>query len=158
MNYKINTEALAVCEVTISYSPKVKPSERPELSCSTAIYKLLMENGVFTPGTIGHREFFKVLLLNHANKLLGITHLSEGGINHAPVDVRHLMQAAILANACKLIVCHNHPSGNTAPSPADDKTTLQIKNACSLMDIKMIDHLIITSESYYSYADEGRLL
>jgi DNA repair protein RadC len=158
MSYKINNKIRAVCEVKINYSSKIKPSERPDISCPAVTYRLLTENAVFDPSTIEHREFFKILLLNNANKLLGISHLSEGSINGTVVDVRHIMQIAILANACKLIICHNHPSGNIAPSQEDDNRTLKIKNACCLMDITLADHLIISSENYYSYADNGRLL
>jgi DNA repair protein RadC len=157
MNYKTNNDILTVCEVKIKYSPKVKPSERPEITCSKDIYRLLTKNRIFDPATIEHREFFKVLLLNRANKLLGVTHLSEGSNGAAVIDIRHIMQAAVLANAAGIILCHNHPSGNFRPSAADDRITLKIKKACELMDISLTDHLVISSESYYSYADEGRI-
>jgi DNA repair protein RadC len=157
MNYKTNNEIPTVCEVKINYSPKVKLSQRPDISCSKDIYRLLTENSVFDPATIEHREFFKVLLLNSANKLLGVTHLSEGSTSEVVVDVRHIMQAAILANATGIALCHNHPSGNLQPSAADDRITLKIKKACELMDISLTDHLVISSEKYYSYADEGRI-
>jgi DNA repair protein RadC len=157
MKYKTSNEALTVCEVKISYRPAVKPSERPSLNNSFGIYKLLVESGIFDPSTIEHREFFKVILLNNANRLLGINHLSEGSIDGTVVDIRHIMQAAILSNARKLVLCHNHPSGNLQPSANDDHITLKIKKACEVMDITLADHLIISSESYYSYADERRL-
>jgi DNA repair protein RadC len=157
MNYKTNNEILTVCEVKINYSPKVKPSERPVINCSEDIYRLLVGNAVFDPATIEHREFFKLLLLNRANRLLGVTHLSEGSTSEVVVDVRHIMQAAILANAAGIIICHNHPSGNLHPGAADDRITLKIKKACELMDISLTDHLVISSENYYSYADEGRI-
>jgi DNA repair protein RadC len=117
MNYKIKNEVLMVCEVKINYQPKVKPSERPKISGPANIYSLLMGNGIFTPDTIEHREFFKVILLNNAKKLLGIIHLSEGSVSHTVVDVRHIMQAVILSNATGIVLCHNHPSGNLQPSP-----------------------------------------
>jgi hypothetical protein len=98
MNYKVKNEVLTVCEVKINYCPKVKPSERPQIFGPTSIYSLLMENGIFTPETIEHREFFKVLLLNNAKKLLGIVHLSEGSVNQTVVDVRHIMQSAQLTS------------------------------------------------------------
>jgi DNA repair protein RadC len=158
MNNKTSNEIMTVCEVKINYLPKVKPSQRPSLSCAEDIYRLLVENVVFPPASIEHREFFKAMLLNNANKLLGIIHLSEGGVDATVVDIRHIMQAVILANAGKLVLCHNHPSGITSPSTADDKLTTRIKNACDIMNINLVDHIIISSESYYSYADQGRLL
>jgi len=157
MNNQIKNEILTVCEVGISYRPGVKPSERPVLCSSSDIYRLLFDNRVFSPDTIEHREFFKVLLLNRANRLLGVLHLSEGGMNETTVDVRHIMQGAILANAAGLVMCHNHPSGNCSPSKQDDFFTGQVKAACALFTIQLLDHLIITPYAYYSYIDEGRL-
>ncbi|WP_459603354.1 JAB domain-containing protein [Dysgonomonas reticulitermitis] len=163
MNYRIidgNTAngIFTVSEVKISYQPKVRPSDRLKITCSNDIYKLLTEYGVFDPEVIEHREFFKLLLLNGGNRLLGINHLSEGGIGEVTVDVRHIMQAAILANATGIVLCHNHPSGNLKPSAADDKMTEKVRAACKLFGISLTDHLVISSESYYSYADEGRIL
>jgi DNA repair protein RadC len=157
MNYKTNDEIWAVSEVKISYHPTVKPSQRPQLNSSSDIYRLLAQSEVFPPSTIEYKEYFKVMLFNNANRLLGITHLSEGGINETTVDIRHIMQAAILANAVGIILCHNHPSGNCQPSPQDDSITRKVQAACKLFNIKLLDHLILSSESYCSYADEGRL-
>jgi DNA repair protein RadC len=157
MNGKITNEILTVCEVGISFRPKVKPSERPVLRSSEDIYRLLTENQVFNSDTIEHREFFKVLLLNRANRLLGVMHISEGGMDGTVVDVRHIMQGAILANATGLVLCHNHPSGNCIPSEQDNTITHQIKQACTFLLIRLLDHLIISPYSYYSYADEGRI-
>jgi DNA repair protein RadC len=158
MNIEVKNEILTVCEVGISYRPKVKPSERPSLCSSQEIFRLLTGNQVFNPDTIEHREFFKVLLLNKSNRLLGVMHHSEGSMDGTVVDVRHIMQAAILANAAGLILCHNHPSGNCIPSAQDNKITQQIKQACALFSIHILDHLIISPYTYYSYADEGQIV
>jgi DNA repair protein RadC len=161
MDYRINRQTgdgiCTVSEVKISYRPEVRPSERPTITCPADMYRLLRENGVFAPEAIEHREFFKVLLLNRANRLLGISHLSEGGIHEAVVDIRHIMQAAILSNASQIALCHNHPSGNLKPSAQDDRVTKRVKEACDIFDISLTDHLVVSSESYYSYADEGRI-
>ena len=90
-------------------------------------------------------------------RVLGVSHISEGGIDRINVDIRHIMQVAILSNATGIVLCHNHPSGNLRPSGNDDRATRQIKEACKIFDISLIDHLIISSENYYSYIDEGRL-
>jgi DNA repair protein RadC len=141
----------------ISYHPTVKPSERPVLRSSQDIYELLTDNHVFCPETIEHWEFFKVILLNNASKILGVMHLSEGGMDSTVVDIRHIIQGAILSNAKGLVLCHNHPSGNCNPSVQDDAMTQQVKQACTFFSIRILDHLIITSNAYYSCADEGRI-
>jgi len=157
MNYKINSEILKACEVQLCYRPKVKISDRPHITSSKDIYLFLKENQIFDPNTVEHREFFKILFLNSANRLLGVMHHTEGTLMGTPIDIRHIMQAAILANAKCLILVHNHPSGLCTPSVQDDSITLQIKNACKFFEMQILDHLIISQYSYYSYADNGRI-
>ena len=157
MNSNSNNQIPMVCEVKISYNPTVKPSERPVLRSSQEIFRLLTDSHVFSPDTIEHREFFKILLLNKANRMLGVMHLSEGSMDGTVIDVRHIMQGSILSNAAGLVLCHNHPSGNCTPSAQDDTVTHQVKQACALFSIRILDHLIISPYSYYSYADEGRI-
>lgn len=98
-----------------------------------------------------------VLLLNRANKPLGFSKISIGGTTGTVVDVKVVFQTALKANANSIILCHNHPSGNLKPSDADIKITKSIKEAGKLMDIPLADHLIITQEGYYSFADEGMI-
>ena len=105
--------------------------------------------------TIEYRESMKLVLLNRANKVLGVYNLSEGGIDGTYCDVRQILQIALLSNASGVIMSHNHPSGNTTPSIADEKLTTQVKQACDIMNIRLLDHLIVTLESYYSFTDEG---
>lgn len=95
--------------------------------------------------------------MNKANRVLGICPISEGGINETSADIRIIMQAAILGNASGIILAHNHPSGNAKPSLQDDQITQKIREISQLIGITLLDHLIITDESYYSYADEGRI-
>ena len=84
--------------------------------------------------------------------------LSEGGLTSTIVDVRMIMQTALVSNATSIILTHNHPSGNPRPSIHDDNLTKKIKSACELMDIRLLDHIIVTPyDSFYSYCDEGRL-
>jgi len=100
-----------------------------------------------------------MLLLNRANKVLGITTISEGGLSGTVTDVRLIYQYAIKGNASGIIICHNHPSGNVNPSESDQKITNKIKEAGNLLDIQLLDHIILTSEReiYRSFADEGQL-
>ncbi len=109
--------------------------------------------------TIEHKESFKMLLLNRANKVLGITTISEGGLSGTVTDVRLIYQYAIKGNASGIIVAHNHPSGNINSSESDQKITQKIKEAGNLLDIQLLDHIIITPEReiYRSFADEGQL-
>ncbi|HMM04268.1 JAB domain-containing protein [Dysgonomonas sp.] len=144
-----------VNEVKLTYKTKQKASERPKILSSESVYKILLN--CFDADTIEYREYFKVLLLNRTNQVLGVFNVSEGGISETVVDIRLILQSAILSNASGIILCHNHPSGNINPSSCDDNMTRKIKEACKIIDISLLDHIIITSESYYSYADEGRL-
>ena len=83
--------------------------------------------------------------------------MSSGGITGTTVDLRMIFSAALKANATSIMIAHNHPSGNTRPSDADRYMTTKIRQAGELLDIKLMDHLIITSESYYSFIDDGAL-
>lgn len=145
-----------VSELTISYKPKVKPSDRCSIRFSEDAYKVLMEQA-FNDDTLEYKEYFKLVLLNRANKVLGITTISEGGIDGTVVDVRLVLQTALLAHSSGIILAHNHPAGGLTPSSYDDAITKKIKEAAKVMDIKLYDHLIVTRDRYYSYADEGRL-
>lgn len=143
-------------EVQLTYKSHVKPSTRYKISSSQDTCQLMLKH--FPADTIEYRESFKVVLLNQACRVLGIASISEGGISSTCVDVRLILQAALLANASLIILVHNHPSGNTSPSPQDDLLTERIRKAAKLMEIQIMDHVIITPEErYYSYYDEGKL-
>ena len=88
---------------------------------------------------------------------MGISCIGNGGVSGTVVDPKRIFQTALKANACGLILCHNHPSGTTSPSEADIKITNKIKNAGIFLEISVLDHLIVTPESFYSFADEGTL-
>ncbi|WP_317168263.1 JAB domain-containing protein [Pontibacter pamirensis] len=102
-------------------------------------------------------EQFKVMLLNRANKVLGIYETSTGGVAGTVADPKLIFVAALKACASSIVLCHNHPSGNLKPSAADLQLTKKIKQGGELLDIAVLDHIILTSESYYSLADEGLL-
>ena len=92
------------------------------------------------------------------NRIIDYTTISEGGLTATLVDLRIVMQTALVSNATSLILSHNHPSGMLKPSVQDDELTRKIKEACRIMEIRLLDHIIVTPENgYYSYADEGRL-
>src|SRR5450759_3250817 len=148
---------LHVAEVKITYVTKVKPSERPAIKNSHDAHKIFFDS--WDIATIEHKETVKMLLLNRANKVLGITTLSEGGLSGTVTDVRMIFQYAIKGNASGIILAHNHPSGNSNPSESDLKITQKIKEAGNLLDIQLLDHIIITPERdlFRSFADEGQL-
>ncbi|GAA0873546.1 DNA repair protein RadC [Gangjinia marincola] len=103
-----------------------------------------------------HEEFW-IVFLNNSNKILQKEQLSKGGITGTLVDVRLLFKRALELGATALILGHNHPSGNTSPSNEDKKITLKIKEAGEGLDIKVLDHIIVTQTSYFSFADQGLL-
>ena len=144
-----------VSEIDLIYKTKVKNSQRPHVTSSQYAYSLIKD--CWEPGKIEFLEQFKVLLLNQSNKVLGIYEVSSGGITSTVVDVRLLFAAALKAGAAGLIIAHNHPSGNVLPSEPDKHITKKISMAGEVLDIRLLDHLIVTSEHYYSFADQGAL-
>jgi len=98
-----------------------------------------------------------VLLLNQAFKLIDKVKISAGGLNATAVDVRCVLREALLKRAVAIALCHNHPSGNIRPSREDDLLTKQVSQASECMNIRLVDHVILTDGAFYSYADEGRI-
>lgn len=105
---------------------------------------------------LSHEEFW-VLLLNNNSRLIKKVRLSSGGLTATAVDVRILLKYALLADATQLVVCHNHPSGSIRPSADDTRLTERIRQACQTMNIRLVDHVIITDGRYYSFLEEGKL-
>ncbi|MCD7710215.1 MAG: DNA repair protein RadC [Porphyromonadaceae bacterium] len=103
------------------------------------------------------QEEFWIVTLNSANGIMDTKRISEGGLASTPVDMRRLFRPVLLQQAAAMMVFHNHPSGNCKPSPEDDQLTKKIKSAATQLDIRLLDHLIVSGNTYYSYADEGRL-
>lgn len=104
-----------------------------------------------------HHEVFAVLFLNRANKINHFEIISQGGMTGTVADPRVILKKALQENAVSLILCHNHPSGSLKPSRADEELTSKIKAAALLLDIKVLDHIIVSEDGYYSFADEGIL-
>ena len=112
---------------------------------------------LWNPGKIELVEEFKVLFLNRANRIIGVLDASSGGITGTVADPRIILAAAVKCCAVNIILSHNHPSGSIKPSRADEELTVKIKEAAKWLDINVLDHIIITNEAYYSFADEGLL-
>lgn len=107
-------------------------------------------------GDLPHEEFW-ILYLNNSNKVIQKNQLSKGGITGTLVDVRLVLKNALEVGATALILCHNHPSGTLKPSQADKDITQKLKSAAQSLDIKVLDHLIVTEKAYFSFADENLL-
>ena len=144
-----------VAEIKLVYKPKYSAKDRPTIDTSNKAYQILKSN--WDEGLMQFLEQFKIILLSTSNKVLGIFEVSTGGINCVTVDQRIIFAAAIKANATQIILAHNHPSGNLKPSSADLQLTVNLVKSGKISNIKVIDHLIVTVDGYYSFADEGNL-
>ena len=142
---------LAACELG-KRRQQASPEERPDLGSATRIYNHLHPQ----LQDLDVEEFW-LLLMNQNYRLIKQVRISHGGITETAVDIRIIMREAILANTTVLAVCHNHPSGNLTPSRSDDALTKSIKQACDLMRIHFLDHVIVTDGQYYSYYEQGRI-
>jgi DNA repair protein RadC len=156
MERKMNQQTLTqVTEVELIYKTKVKPSDRPRITTSVDCYKIFLEH--WDKNKIEFVEQFKVMLLNRANKVLGIYESSTGSVSGCVVDPKQIFCAAIKSHASSIVLVHNHPSGNLTPSEADKSITRKLKAAGEFLDLKVLDHIIVSTEGFYSFADEGLL-
>ena len=142
-----------ISEVQISYSSIIKARDRIKVTGSGDSYSAFK---LFWPA-YDHIEFMYMLMLNRQNQVLGYHQISKGGMTGTIIDIRVVFQVALKACATSIIVAHNHPSGNLEVSSADRKITQNLKEAGLILEIPLLDHLILSSEGYYSMADEGIL-
>ena len=126
--------------------------EKPKISSSKSVFDVMQP----IIGELQHEEFW-IIFLNNANKIQLKTQMSKGGITGTLVDTRLIFKRALELAATGLILCHNHPSGTLKPSTSDINLTNKIKKGGDVLDIKVLDHIIITEKKYYSFADEGIL-
>ncbi len=141
---------LAACELGKRRQME-SPEERPDLGTATRIYNHM--HPVMQDLDV---EEFWILLMNQHYRLIKKQRISRGGITATAVDIRLIIREAVISNATQLAVCHNHPSGNVIPSKDDNELTISIMNACKLMNIRFIDHIIVTDGAYYSYHEQGK--
>ena len=144
-----------VAEVQVSYRTDYKIQERPQINSSNDAYRILLHH--WKLGSIEYLEEFKVILLNTNSRVLGIVDISVGGVSGTLVDPKIIFAIALKTNSSKLILAHNHPSGNTTPSNADISVTQKLKEGGKLLDIEVCDHLIITNDRFFSFADESMM-
>lgn len=126
--------------------------QKKKITSSTDVFELLQP----IIGELEHEEFW-IVYLNNSNKVIQKNQLSKGGMTGTLVDVRLVMKNALEVGATGLILAHNHPSGTLKPSEADKEITQKLKLAAQSLDIKVLDHLIVTEKAYFSFADDGIL-
>lgn len=151
---KVTSKTYKIPQVRLSYVSDVTV-EKQKVSDPASSSEIFRKT--YADGEIDYQESFKVAYLNRAMKILGIHTISTGGTSSTVVDSKIIFSGALLANASSIILCHNHPSGNLKPSPQDDSLTKKLVAAGNVLDIKVIDHIILSTDGYFSYADEGRL-
>lgn len=142
-----------VAEIEVVYKPAI--SDNPIISSSLDAYNVLVK--FFPIETLCLQERFVAMYLNRSNRVIGVYPMSVGGITGTVVDIRLLLSVALKTAATGIIIGHNHPSKNLQPSNTDKQLTSKIKEGCSLLDIKLLDHLIITSSGYLSFSEQGHM-
>ncbi|MRI00868.1 DNA repair protein [Kriegella sp. EG-1] len=142
-----------ISEIKVSYKPQ-KVSV-VSYNNSSMLYEMVRAN--WNADTIELQEEVKVILLNRNNQLLGVYELAKGGVSGAFVDVKLLLSVALKCVASNIVLVHNHPSGNLKPSKADIALTEKVKKASKQVDMVLLDHLIVTKDDYYSFADNCQL-
>lgn len=146
--YKGNTPELCIGR---------KKSDAPKVKLTSAAQGYEFFKQIWDEDTLCYSESFMCIFLNRNMTTIGWMKVSSGGLDSCIVDVRMILGAALKCGASAIMMAHNHPSGNLTPSTADDKITNKCKLACDIMDIALVDHMIVTDEGFYSYANEGKL-
>lgn len=147
-------DVFQISEIKISYDPIVAAKDRQKITSSQDAYKIFRHYW----DDISYRESFCILILNRANKVLGIKMISQGGMHGTVADPKLIFATALKAAGCSIILCHNHPSDNLKPSENDIALTKKCTDAGKALDLLVLDHIIIgPSDGYYSFADESML-
>jgi DNA repair protein RadC len=135
-------------EIGITYTSK---GLGPRITSSRQIYDLLLPNWL----DIDYVESFQVVMLNRNNRLIGVSKISVGSVGGTVADPKKIFQTALKANASGVVICHNHPSGSTTPSSNDKEVTKDCVSAGKVLRLPVLDHIILTRDSYFSFSDEG---
>ena len=143
-----------LAEIKVTYQSKVKPSDRPQITCSKDAENHFRN---IWSDAMEFREECYMLLLNRNNRVLGWYRLSEGGTCSTIIDPRLVFSIALNCNASGVMIAHNHPSGNLKPSDLDMQLTQKLVTAGKFLEIQVIEHIILTADSYFSFADEGKI-
>ena len=149
----MNTD-FRVAEVELSYKNNVPYNEREKIQSADDAYRVLLNT--HDDNTIDYTETFRVLYLNQCNQVLGIKTISTGGVTNSVVDVRTILQGALLTNAVAMILGHNHPSGNPTPSLQDIGFTRKLADSCKPISLNFIEHIIVGKNACFSFRRDGR--
>lgn len=144
-----------IAEINVGYSHTLKAYERHKITSSQDAIDVLRAK--WQPDQIQYVEEFKTILLDRGNRVLGIHHVSKGGQSGTVADPKTIFSAALKAHSAAIILAHNHPSGQLKPSQADLQLTHKLKEAGKLLDLPILDHVILTVDGYFSWADHGIL-
>lgn len=145
-----------VHELEIVYKPKFQRDNLEKITNSLGAANLLRKS--YNENTIECQEEVIVLFLDNANHVIGLQKLSKGGVSSTVVDTRLILSVALKSFASSIILSHNHPSGNLVPSEVDKKITQQLKDACKLLEITLLDHIIMApGTGHYSFTDDNAL-
>ena len=150
----MKVDYFTIPEITVTYKDNVKPSERFRVEKSADIAKILE---VAFKDCMQHHEEMHVLYLNKGNRVLGISNVAKGGVDGVFIDVKIILQTALKVSASSIAISHNHPSGISTPSNYDKDLTKKIKIGCQAVGLTLLDHVIMSEETYSSFADEGLL-
>ncbi len=142
-------------KIHVSFDKKLKKSELMKINSSKCAADIFRK--VFNADTFDWSEEFVMLCLNNSNRVTGFFKISSGGMTGTVVDVRMIFATAFNCLATSIIIAHNHPSGTLIASDADKAITRKIKEAGAMLDIRLLDHIILTDESFVSFVDEGLL-
>lgn len=156
MNFKGIGEAKAISIVAAMELGRRRRLEDAKIQLKVTSSRIVFDQMQPIIGELPHEEFW-ILCLNNSNKIIYKFQISKGGITGTMVDLRLIFKTLFEQNATSLILAHNHPSGNLTPSEADKNLTKRIKEASKQLDINLLDHLIVTENGYFSFADEGIL-
>ena len=141
----------AVMELIRRYNAET-PLELPIIRSSADIYQIIKPKIAH----LDHEEVW-VIIMDRRHRVTKLLQISKGGWASSLFDIKVIIKEALLENASAIALCHNHPSGNMKPSPQDDAITRKCREACGVMEISMLDHIIVSPDEYYSYCDQGRL-
>lgn len=153
MTEEFTMDFYLINEVELIYRSKTRAADRPKITTSKDAYTILLQ--AWDMNKIDLLEEFKIILLDRKNSCIGISNIATGGITGCVVDPKIIFATALKARATGIVLSHNHPSGNLKPSQEDISMTKKLIGGGKLLDISILDHLIVTSESYCSLTDEG---
>lgn len=147
---------MVVGELKAQYKRYIDFDDQKALNCSKLVFEFSKQIPELQED-IEYKESVYIFMFNNLQKLVGYSKISEGGLSQSIVDIRIVLQHALLSCATGIILLHNHPTGSLKPSHADLDLTQRVKNALNICDLVLIDHLIISKNNYYSFADEGEI-